>query len=102
MKLTHREEYKSVRKRYRSAIDELKKEYNSGIFQECVGDQKKRFEIIKYPTKPLQEQYRHSDPLKDLADALGDFFVMKIRNIRRKLDSHDPESQFQECSQRKK
>ena len=43
-------------------------------------------------TKPLQqEQYPDSDSLKDLADAFGDFFIMKIQKIRTKLDSQDPE-----------
>ena len=78
--------------RYRSAIDEAKTEYYSGNFQECAEDQKKLFEIIKSLTKPLQqEQYTDFDSLKDLADACGDFFIMKIKNIRTKLDSQDPE-----------
>ena len=90
--VTFREEYRLVRNRYRSAIDEAKTEYYSGKVQECAGDQKKLFEIIKSLTKPLQqEQYPDSDSLKDLADAFGDFFIMKIQKIRTKLDSQDPE-----------
>ena len=43
-------------------------------------------------SKPLQqEQYPDSDSLKDLADAFGDFFIMRIQEIRTKLDSQDPE-----------
>ena len=81
-----------MRNRYRSAIDEAKTEYYSGKVQECAWDQKKLFEIIKLLTKPLQqEQYPDSDSLKDLADAFGDFFIMKIKKIRTKLDSQDPE-----------
>ena len=50
------------------------------------------FYTIKSLTKPLQrEQYPDFDSLKDLADAFGDFFVMKIQKIRTKLDSQDPE-----------
>ena len=90
--VTFREEYRLVRNRYRSAIDEAKTEYYSGKVQECTGDQKKLFEIIKSLTKPLQQQqYPDSDSLKDLADAFGDFFIMKIQKIRTKLDSQDPE-----------
>ena len=89
---TCREEYRLVRNGYRSAIDEAKTEYYSGKVQECAGDQKKLFEIIKSLTKPLQqEQYPDSDSMKDLADAFGDFFIMKIQKIRTKLDSQDPE-----------
>ena len=81
-----------MRNRYRSAIDEAKTGYYVGKVQECAGDQKKLFEIIKSLTKPLkQEQYPDSDSLKDLADAFGDFFIMKIQKIRTKLDSQDPE-----------
>ena len=83
---------KLVRNRYRSAIDEAKTEYYSGKVQECAGDQKKLFEIIKSLTKPLQqEQYPDSDTMKDLADAFGDFFVMKFQKISTKYDSQDPE-----------
>ena len=90
--VTCREEYRLVRNRYRSAIDEAKTEYYSGKVQECAGDQNKIFEIIKSLTKPLQqEQYLDFDSLKDLADAFGDFFIMKIQKIRTKLDSQDPE-----------
>ena len=90
--VTFREEYRLVRNRYISAIDEAKTEYYSGKVQECAQDQKKLFEIIKSLTKPLQqEQYPDSDSLKDLADAFGDFFIMKIQKIRTKLDSQDPE-----------
>ena len=53
---TFREEYRLVRNRYRSAIDEAKTEYYSGKVQECAGDQKKLFEIIKSLTKPLQQE----------------------------------------------
>ena len=81
-----------MRNRYRSAIDEAKTEHYSGKVQECAGDQKKLFEIIKSLPKPLrQEQYPDSDSLKDLADAFGDFFIIKIQKIRTKLDSQDPE-----------
>ena len=38
-----------------------------------------------------QEQYPNSDSLKDLADAFGDFLMMKIQKIRTKLDSQDSE-----------
>ena len=90
--VTCREEYRLVRNKYRSATDEAKTEYYSGKVQECAGDQKKLFEINKSLTKPLQqEQYPESDSLKDLADAFGDFFIMKIQKIRTKLDSQDPE-----------
>ena len=59
--VTCREEYRLVRNRYRSAIDEAKTEYHSGKIQECAGDQKKLFEIIKPLTQPLQrEQYPDS------------------------------------------
>ena len=90
--VTCREEYRLVRNRYRSAIDEAKTEHYSGKVQECAGDQKKLFEIIKSLTKPLQhKQYPDFDSLKDLADAFGDFFIMRIQKIRTKLDSQDPE-----------
>ena len=90
--VTCRDEYRFVHNRYRSAIDEAKTEYYSGNVQECAGDQKKLFEIIKSLTKPLQqEQYPDSDSLKDLADAFGEFYIMKIKKIRTKLDSQDPE-----------
>ena len=53
---------------------------------------KEIIEIIKFLTKPLQqEQYSDSDSLKDLVDAFGDFYIMKIQKIRTKLDSQDPE-----------
>ena len=42
-------------------------------------------------TKPLQEQHPDSTSLKDLADAFGEFFIMKIKKIRTKLDSQNPE-----------
>ena len=48
--VTCREEYRLVRNRYRSAIDEAKTEYYSGKVKECVGDQNKLFEIIKSRT----------------------------------------------------
>ena len=90
--VTCREEYRLVRNRYRSATDKAKTEYYSAKVQECAGDQKKLFEIIQSLTKPLQqEQYPDSDSLKDLADAFGDFFIMKIQKIRTKLDSQNPE-----------
>ena len=90
--VTFGEEYRLVRNRFRSVIDEAKTEYYSGKVQECAGDQKKLFEIIKSLTKPLQqEKYPDSDSSKDLADAFGDFFIMKIQKIRTKLDSQDPE-----------
>ena len=69
-----------------------KNECYSGKVQGCARDQKKLFEIIKSLTKPLQqEQYPDSDSLKDLADASGDLFIMKIQKIRAKLDSQAPE-----------
>ena len=81
-----------MRNRYRSTIDEAKTGYYSGKVQESAGHLKKLLEIIKSLTKPLQqEQYPNSDSLKDLADAFGDFFIMKIQKIRTKLDSQDPE-----------
>ena len=53
---------------------------------------KEIIEIIKFLTKLLQqEQYSDSDSLKDLVDAFGDFYIMKIQKIRTKLDSQDPE-----------
>ena len=73
--VTCREEYRLVRNRCRSAIDEAKTEYYSGKVQECAGYKKKLFEIIKSPTKQLQQKhYPDSDSLKDLSDAFGDFF----------------------------
>ena len=86
-----REEYRLVRNRYTATIDEAKKEYYSEKVQDCAGDQKKPFEIIKSLTKALQqEQYPDSHSWKDLADVFGDFFMMKIQRIRTKLDSQDP------------
>ena len=50
-------------------IDEARMEYYSEKVQECAGDQKKLFEIIK----------SLFDSLKDLADAFGDCFMIKIQ-----------------------
>ena len=59
--------------------------------QECAGDQKKFFQIIKSIIKQLQqEQYPDSDSLKDLLDALGDFFSMKIQKTWTELDCQAP------------
>ena len=61
-------------------------EYYSGKVQEYTGEQNKLFEIIKSFTRLLQqEQYPESGPLKDPADAFGDFFIMKIQKIRKKI-----------------
>ena len=50
--------------------------------------------MIKSLTKPQQqEQYPDSASLKDLADAFGDFFVMKIKNIRSKLEKIEVNSE---------
>ena len=54
--VTCREEYRLMCNRYRSAINEAKAEYYSGKVQECAGDQKKLFKIIKFLTKSLQQE----------------------------------------------
>ena len=54
--VTYGEHYRLVRERYRSAIDEAKTAYCSAKVQECAGDQKLFFEIIKSLTKPLQQE----------------------------------------------
>jgi hypothetical protein len=88
--VTYKEEYNHSRNQYSSALETAKTECYSNQVQMCAGDQKKLFSLIKSLTKPQQqEQYPDAASLKDLADAFGDFFVMKINKIRSKLEKID-------------
>ena len=92
--VTYKEEYNHSRNKYRSASEAAKTDSYSNQVQKCAGDQKKLFSLIKSLTKPLQQQqYPDSASLKDLADAFGNFFVMKIKNIRSKLEKFEVDSE---------
>ena len=67
--VTCREEYKLVRNRYRSTIDEAKTEYYSGKFRNVLEIKRNSSKSVKSFTKPLQqEQCPDTDSLKGLAD----------------------------------
>ena len=88
----YRETFQALRNECRAAVDDAKLNYYSDKVQQCAGDQKKLFALITSLKKPLQsEQYPSSTSLKGLADAFGEFFVTKIKNIRSKLEATDVE-----------
>ena len=91
--VTYKDEYKLARNEYRSAINKAKTDYFSDKVLQCQGDQKKLFALIKSLSKPMQqEQYPDSASLHDLANAFGEFFAVKIKNIRTKLEKHELEA----------
>ena len=73
-------------------INMAKQQYHFDKINECQGDQRKLFELIKSLSKAKEKiQYPASASKEKLANDFNDYFVAKIKAIRDELDTIDTE-----------
>ena len=84
--------FKLKRNEFIHELNMAKQQYYSDKINECQGDQRKLFELIKSLSKAKEKiQYPASASREKLAKDFDDYFVTKIKAIRDELDAIDVE-----------
>ena len=79
--------YREVCNNYSMSLKNAKKRYYSDLSEECGGDARKLFQVVRsFSSKPEENQLPpHDDPCK-LAYDFGEFFCRKVDLIRNDID----------------
>ena len=78
--------YRDVCNNYSMSLKIAKKSYYSDLIEECGGDKRKLFQVVRSLSNKPEENQLPPHPCK-LADDFGEFFCRKVDLIRNDIDA---------------